>query len=223
MKNKKGYFIICLLIILGVVTTFTVIHCEGKSKKVDEEILSVVEKKDEPKKEIKEKAKFYLEIKGAVKKPGVYEVEEDNIINDVIKMAGNFTKYAYTDNINLSKKVSQEMVIYVYTKSQYKEQKRINQNVCQVKNYDISQCLDKKESTIILGNDINNKENEKGLININTADEQTLTTLSGIGSAKAKDIINYRLNNPFQKVEDIMNVSGIGPAVYEKIKPYITV
>ena len=61
---------------------------------------------------------FYVDIKGAVKKPGVYKVSEKNIVKDVIDMAGGLKSTAVTSNINLSKKVTSEMVIYVYTKSE---------------------------------------------------------------------------------------------------------
>ena len=68
-----------------------------------------------------EQEKYYVDVKGAVKKPGVYEVNKNNIINDVINLAGGFTKSAYTKNINLSKKISNELVIYIYTNSEYKK------------------------------------------------------------------------------------------------------
>src|SRR3989344_5699695 len=62
------------------------------------------------------------------------------------------------------------------------------------------------------------------LVNINTADQATLETLSGIGPSKAQAIITYRTDNgPFATIEDIMNVSGIGTATFNGIKDYITV
>lgn len=61
-------------------------------------------------------------------------------------------------------------------------------------------------------------------ISINEADEENLTKISGIGSSKAKSIIEYRKQNGnFKTIEDIMNVSGIGKSLFEKIKDYITV
>ncbi len=67
-------------------------------------------------------------------------------------------------------------------------------------------------------------QEETGLININTADQATLTTLRGIGEAKAKAIIEYReKNGPFKSVEEIKNVSGIGDKTFEDIKDKITV
>jgi len=64
---------------------------------------------------------FYVEIKGAVKNPGVYEVTSNNIINDVVTLAGGLNKNAYTNNINMSRKVSDELVIYIFTKSEYEK------------------------------------------------------------------------------------------------------
>ena len=93
---------------------------------------------------------FYVEVKGSVKKPGVYEVKNNNIINDVINLAGGFTKSAYTNNINLSKKVSNELVIYVYTKEEYK---KINEEpvieACVCPSYDVSDCINDGKSEII--------------------------------------------------------------------------
>ena len=64
-------------------------------------------------------------------------------------------------------------------------------------------------------------KNEK--ININKASCKELMTLTGIGEAIANKIIEYRLHTPFKKLEDIKNVSGIGDAIYEKIKDFITI
>lgn len=193
--------------------------------------------------------KFYVEIKGAVKNPGVYEAQNNNIINDIVKQAGGFTKTAYTNNINLSRKVSSELVIYVYTKTEYKDLNTIKEKedivTCECPTYDISDCLQTGTSEIISNNNIaatdnieakdssinenqpnnsNDITSETKLININTATKEELTTLSGIGESKAEDIINYRSTNGlFKNIAEIKNVSGIGEALYEKIKNSITI
>lgn len=67
-------------------------------------------------------------------------------------------------------------------------------------------------------------ETSTRLININTADANTLATLDGIGVSKAQKIIDYRSSNGnFTSISEIMNVSGIGEKTYEKIKNNITV
>ena len=73
----------------------------------------VVETFEEETNEKEKLSEFYVEIKGAVNSPGVFKVTSDNIINDVISMAGGLKNNAYTKNINLSKRVSKEMVVYV--------------------------------------------------------------------------------------------------------------
>lgn len=66
-------------------------------------------------------------------------------------------------------------------------------------------------------------QDEATPININTADEATLMLLKGIGEAKAKAIIEYREAQPFETIEDIMKVSGIGEKTFENVKDRITV
>lgn len=174
---------------------------------------------------------FFVEIKGAVKKPGVYKVNNDNIINDVVNMAGGFNKKAYTKNINLSRKVSPELVIYVFTETEYKKANtKVVQNICDCSTYDISNCTNNSVSEIVSSNkdtsfSDDNEDDTKGkLININSALKEELMTLSGIGEAKANDIIEHRnTKGQFKNIEDIKNVSGIGDSLFEKIKNNITV
>lgn len=72
--------------------------------------------------------------------------------------------------------------------------------------------------------EIQTDTDEQGLINVNKADEEMLCTIPGIGTTRAKQIIEYRnKNGDFQKIEDIMNVTGIKEGIFEKIAPYITV
>lgn len=176
-----------------------------------------------------------IDIKGAVKKPGVYQVSTDALVNDVVKLAGGFKSNAYTDGINLSKKVSDEMVVYIYTKTEvenfktFKDDTTLTDNkICTTPSYNIIECLENEFSIIEVGltsNNNNNKENNTSkTININTANITELTSLTGIGEAKAKVIIEHRENNGlFKSIEDIKNVKGIGEALFEKIKDYITV
>lgn len=169
-------------------------------------------------------AKYYIDIKGFVKKPGVYEVTADNIVNDCIKLAGGLLKNADTTTINLSKKVSSEMVIYIPKKE---EVIKTTTNTTVTKDKEIPNdavVSDNNKSNSSISKDNNTQTPNRTLVNINTATIQELTILSGIGDAKAQDIIDYRtLNGNFKTIEDIKNVSGIGEALYAKIKDYITV
>lgn len=174
---------------------------------------------NEDKKE--ELAKIFIDIKGSVKNPGVYQVDIDNIVNDCIKKAGGLLKNADTTTINLSKKVSSEMVIYIPKKD---EVVKTTNSTTVTKNQEIP------NDAAISNNNTDSKDSSSAndqsntLIDINTATTAELAKLNGIGTAKAQDIIDYRTKNgSFKTIEDIKNVSGIGDALYAKIKDYITV
>ncbi len=166
--------------------------------------------------------KYYVDVKGAVKNPGVYEVSTNSIVNDCLKLAGGLLKTADTTTINLSKKVSLEMVIYVPKKD---EVVKSTTTTTVTKNQEIpnNAAIPNKDTTTASSN-AKIDSNTNILININTATKDELTALTGIGDAKAQDIIDYRTNNgSFKTIEDLKNVSGIGEALYAKIKDNITV
>ncbi len=176
----------------------------------------------EKKEEVIEKVK--VDIKGAIKKPGVYELDSNSIINDVIKLAGGLKTNASTKYLNLSKKILDEMVINIYTESEVKKMKE-PVDVCEVKDQDLTNCDD---ATIIVTNPDSNKDisnsNEvvDNKVSINDGTKEELMTLSGIGEVKAQAIIDYRnKNGKFSKIEDLMNVSGIGESTYNQIKDNI--
>ena len=169
--------------------------------------------------------KYKVDIKGMVKKPGVYEVNVDSRVEDVISKAGGLLKEADTSVINLSKKISDEMVIIIYSKEQVKDfsdvltEEEIVLESC-IQNNGVLQnnaCIDNNNSE-------EEREEESTLININTATIEQLQTLTGIGESKANAIIEYRnKNGKFKKIEDIKNVTGIGEVLFEKIKNNITI
>ena len=168
---------------------------------------------------------MYVEVKGAVRNPGVFAVSPENIINDVIAMAGGFTKNAYTGNINLSKRVTDELVIYVYTDTEYKKNNNDNNSKKENNSYQIDEYINNSVS-VITSSSVSTDDNKETteLININTASLELLTTLPGIGESKASNIIAYRTDvGYFKTIEDLKNVSGIGDATFEKLKSFITV
>ena len=208
MKAKLKYIIIAIIILvaLGVSYVWSLDNKEVSAENVEitkTDVTNVT-------------SKVYVDIKGSVKKPGVYQVPADSIVWDIVNLSGGFTKNAYTKNINLSQKVKDEMVIYVFSKN---EMSKMNNTVktdtactTNVINYD--NCITTEK---------NATETSTSLVNINTASKEELMTVSGIGASKADSIIAYRIKTPFSKIEDIMNVSGIGESLFDKIKKYITV
>lgn len=169
-----------------------------------------------------ESTKLYFDIKGSVKKPGVYEFTQGDKIIDAINKAGGLTKNATTNNLNLSKKLTNEMVIYVFSKNELTTTKAYEQisnaSECKCETIEINNCVDKNTTNE------SNKDTVPAKININTDNKERLMTISGIGSSKADAIIEYRTKNGnFKTTEDIMNVSGISKTIYDKIKDTITV
>lgn len=146
----------------------------------------------------------------------MYEVDSQKRVNDIITIAGGLNKDANTNYINLSAKVTDEMVIWIYTN---KEIEKLKLDLSST-DYMIKECnCPVVNNTTCLNN---SSINEK--ININKATKEELMTLDGIGEAKAQDIINYReTNGAFKNIEDIKNVSGIGDSAYTKIKNNITI
>lgn len=151
------------------------------------------EQSDENEKPAGKEKTMIVDVKGAIKTSGVYEVEADNRVVDVIEKAGGFSKKADKKQINLAKQVRDEMVIYV----------------------------PKKGEDIKAGGGIAQSSGSKQqeVIPLNTAKATELQELPGIGPQKSKAIIDYREEHgSFNKVEDLLNVTGIGEKTLEKLK-----
>ena len=170
-------------------------------------------------------SKIKVDIKGAVKNPGVYEVEENSRVSDVIDISGGLTNEADTSVINLSKNVVDEMVIIIYTKDEINEMKKGSTSI----KYIEKECIcPKLENDACIENIIdnvpdNNSSSTSGKISLNNASLDELMTLDGIGEKKAQAIIEYRKKHSFKSIEEILEVDGIGTATYEKIKDRLTI
>ena len=226
MKYIKKYkFIIPIFILLIIICIIL------QNKKIEEievyennEIIEEIANNDleelENIEEVETKVLYKVDVKGAVKKPGVYEVEENMRVIDAINKAGGLLYYADTSTINLSKFVKDEMSIYVYTYDEVQKAKDGNTVI----EYIIEECncpVIENDACINIEDENNS---DKTLININTASLEELMTIPKIGESKAKDIIKYREEHgQFTDIEEIKNISGIKDATYETIKEYITV
>lgn len=174
--------------------------------------------------------KIKVDIKGAVKNPGVYEVDENSRVSDVINISGGLTSEADTSVINLSKNVIDEMVIIIYTKDEINEMKEGSTSIkyiekeCVCPKLENDACIEDKIDNIPNNeNNSNNKNEANGKVSLNKATLDELMTLDGIGEKKAQAIIDYRnKNNGFKTVEELLEVDGIGSTTYEKIKDRLT-
>ena len=177
----------------------------------------------------------FVDVKGAVNSPGVYELDEGKRVIDAINLAGGLTDKADTININLSKKLTDEMYIIIYTKDEIYNYKQNNESVNDIKCASMEcVCPDVSNDACInsasTGNSSSSSEDgnkvtdDDSKVSINSATKEELMKLEGIGEVKAEAIIKYRQENgSFKSVEELKNVSGIGDAVYDKIKDNIIV
>lgn len=209
---------VCVFIFLYSNNQTDVVKNNDMIKKSD----TLVENNVEIKKEEKDIKRYYVDIKGAVTTPSVYQVEENARVIDVIKLAGGFTKEADQSVINLSKKVTDEMVIIVYTKKELDNFKKDSLSKQEIIKYIEGDC--KCPDPIINNACINNNQGTtSSKLNINKSSKEELMTLPGIGEAKALDIIDHRTNvGAFKTLDELKDVKGIGESVFDKIKDYIT-
>lgn len=136
----------------------------------------------------------YVDIKGAVNKPGLYQVTASMRVADVIQLAQGMQPQADAQQINLAAKVTDQQVIYVPAKGEQ----------APAVAPPVVQSTDK--------------------VNLNTADVAALQTLSGIGQKKAEKIIDYRQQHGnFKTIDDLKNVSGFGEKTMAKYKDQLTV
>ncbi|MFR5244847.1 MAG: helix-hairpin-helix domain-containing protein [Clostridium sp.] len=151
-----------------------------------------------------EKSGVYVYICVEVIKPGVYELSGDSRIYEAVDAAGGFTENAARECVNLASKVSDGMQITIYNREEAASLQA--------------------DSASVGGNAGKSGTSGSGLVNLNTATKEELMTLKGIGESKAEDIIRYReKSGGFKKIEDIMKISGIKEAGFQKIKDNITV
>jgi len=145
-----------------------------------------------------------VDVKGAVKNPGVYQLQAGARVHDALQKAGGLLPDAESKSINQAQKLTDEAVVYVAKVGE--------------EGADVTQT-----SQTPAGNG-GTEKGKSGLVNLNTATEAELQTVSGIGQKKAQDIIAYReANGKFKSVDELKNVSGIGAKTLEKLKDYVTV
>ena len=145
-------------------------------------------------KENEDDDEIYVHICGRVKKPGLIKINKDSRVIDAVNEAGGLYEDADIDKINLAKKLSDEDRIFI---------PKVGEEISGIVTF-------------------NSNESSK-IININTATKEELQNLPGVGPKTADNIISYREENSFGKIEDIMNVQGIGDKKFKEIEKFISV
>ena len=159
---------------------------------------STDEKEDKnQKEEAVEQDLITVDVKGAVKSPGIYDLPVGSRVNDAVQKAGGLIDNADSKSINLAQKISDEALVYVPTKEEAANQESYS-------------------------NATGNKESKK--VNLNKASLEELKQVKGLGAKRAQDIIDHRESNgKFKSVDELKKVSGIGAKTIEKLKEYVTV
>ncbi|WP_107934540.1 helix-hairpin-helix domain-containing protein [Ureibacillus chungkukjangi] len=146
-----------------------------------------------------------VDVKGAVKSPGVYILTADDRIIDAIDRAGGYTEEAQSTEVNHAQKLQDEMLIYIPK---------------------IGEEIDQENSIgqVVVSSTAASSSSQGTKIDLNSADEAALTTLPGIGPSKAQAILAFREENgSFKTIDDLKNVTGIGEKTFEKLKEFIVV
>ena len=166
---------------------------------VSKDSSSEKEVKKEEKEESPEQDLITVDVKGAVKAPGIYDLPVGSRVNDAVQKAGGLTDEADSKSLNLAQKISDEALVYVPTKGEEAASQQATSGTSP------STSKDKK-------------------VNLNKASLEELKQVKGLGGKRAQDIIDHReANGKFKSVDELKKVSGIGAKTIEKLKDYVTV
>ena len=178
---------------------------EGQSKLSDQQITNnkkLNKKEVSIQKDNTKETKIFIDIKGAVKHPNVYEMSSSNRVIDALNKA-EVLKDADLSQLNLSEKLVDQKLIYVPKKGEN------------------SMKIDSQQAAL---NSSDVKINTNQPLNLNSATEEQLKNIPGIGPSKAKDILNYReKNNGFNSINDLRKIKGFGKKTFEKLKEHFTI
>ena len=153
------------------------------------------EEKDEP----LEQDLITVDVKGAVKSPGIYDLPVGSRVHDAVQKAGGLTEEADSKSLNLAQKISDEALVYVPTKGE-----------------------EATSQQAASGTSPSTSKEKK--VNLNKASLEELKQVKGLGGKRAQDIIDHReANGKFKSVDELKKVSGIGAKTIEKLKDYVTV
>lgn len=201
LNKKQKIILICIIIIMCMVILYYIIS-KTETKDYEEfEISEENETTQETENQVEDNI-IIVHVSGEVSNPGIIELKEGSRIADAIEKAGGSTEYADLSKINLAYEIKDGQKINIPSKQEI-----------------IEVYIQEEAGENVLENEVKNSK-----VNINTALQTELETLTGIGPSTALKIIDYRKENgEFKSIEDIKNVPGIGESKFENIKEEICV
>lgn len=220
--NKKIVVYIIIISVIALIIYEIAIKKENLIENITDINTIETSEEDETKEqeEVDITKEIMVYITGEVKNPGIYELEENSRIKDVIEKAGGLKETADITDINLATILQDEDKITIPTKDKTMEEK---QNTERIQSNKQSKTTEKSQNTTSISTNTTGK-NQNTKVNINTATQTELETLPGIGPSTASKIVSYRKENgKFKSIEEIKKVNGIGESKYKKIKELIKV
>ena len=166
-----------------------------------------------------QQAMIYVDVCGAVANPGVFQLAAGSRVFQAIEAAGGYLPEAALTCVNRAGVLTDGQQLYILTQEEMERQGRDPVEMAGASDGQMNGSAGTGQNTGMTA-----QVQQDNRININTADEAQLTTLTGIGATRAQAIIAYREENgPFAAIEDIMNVQGIKEGTFAKIKDEIVV
>lgn len=204
-KQKKMIIIAGVFVVLIFIYYLSTINREYEYADINETIIEG-EENFVNKEVLEDKKEIIIHITGAVESEGIVKIKEGDRIKDAIEAAGGLAIDANLKEVNLAYKLKDGQKVYIPRTTDTEEEITIN---------------NENGETVIVDQGI---QETTTMVNINTATEEQLRTLPGVGEETARKIIEYRqLNGRFVAIPDIKNVTGIGEAKFENIKNYICI
>ena len=211
IEKIKEYKIIVICAVLGLAlgaffllkpstqTPVKETNLQAEVSAVSKDSSSEKEVKKEEKEESPEQDLITVDVKGAVKSPGIYDLPLGSRVHDAVQKAGGLTEEADSKSLNLAQKISDEALVYVPTKGE-----------------------EAASQQAASGTSPSTSKEKK--VNLNKASLEELKQVKGLGGKRAQDIIDHReANGKFKSVDELKKVSGIGAKTIEKLKDYVTV
>lgn len=166
-----------------------------------------------------QQAMIYVDVCGAVANPGVFQLAAGSRVFQAIEAAGGYLPEAALTCVNRAGVLTDGQQLYILTQEEMERQGLDPAEMFGASDGQMNGSAGTGQNTGMTA-----QVQQDNRININTADEAQLTTLTGIGATRAQAIIAYREENgPFAAIEDIMNVQGIKEGTFAKIKDEIVV
>lgn len=200
--NKK-IMAVAVAVVFCLLAAFWPHEREGDVLKIEQQAVNTASEKEE--------VKITVYVSGAVANPGLHEIAPGSRAVEAIAAAGGMTEEANKDKVNLAKICKDGMQVNVPRLSAKERRRLAAANSAEAAEQGSASYNAAQESETAL----------TGKVHLNTATAEELETLPGVGAVTAQRIVEYRSAHGFARIEDLMNVKGIGQAKFKKMQPWL--